>query len=52
MSLAHILAEIRRGTEEILVEEELIEKLQSGKKLLIKAGFDPTAPDHCDTGPD
>ena len=45
MSLAHILAEIRRGTEEILVEEELIEKLQSGKKLRIKAGFDPTAPD-------
>ena len=45
MSLAHVLAEIRRGTEEILVEEELIEKLQSGKKLRIKAGFDPTAPD-------
>ena len=45
MNLAHILAEIRRGTEEILVEEELIEKLQSGKKLRIKAGFDPTAPD-------
>jgi tyrosyl-tRNA synthetase len=45
MSLAHILAEIRRGTEEILVEEELIEKLQSGKKLRVKAGFDPTAPD-------
>jgi len=45
MSLAHVLAEIRRGTEEILVEEELIEKLKSGKKLRIKAGFDPTAPD-------
>jgi len=45
MNLAHILAEIRRGTEEILVEEELIEKLQSGKKLRVKAGFDPTAPD-------
>ena len=45
MSLAHVLAEIRRGTEEILVEEELIEKLQSGKKLRVKAGFDPTAPD-------
>ncbi|WP_320824209.1 tyrosine--tRNA ligase [Reinekea sp.] len=45
MSLAQVLAEIRRGTEEILVEEELIEKLKSGKKLRIKAGFDPTAPD-------
>jgi len=45
MSLAHILADIRRGTDEILVEEELIEKLKSGKKLRIKAGFDPTAPD-------
>jgi len=45
MRLAHVLAEIRRGTEEILVEDELIEKLKSGKKLRIKAGFDPTAPD-------
>ncbi|WP_017446094.1 tyrosine--tRNA ligase [Gayadomonas joobiniege] len=39
------LAEIKRGTEEILVEAELIEKLKSGKQLKIKAGFDPTAPD-------
>ncbi len=39
------LAEIRRGAEEILVEEELVEKLKSGKTLRIKAGFDPTAPD-------
>ena len=45
MSLEQTLAEIRRGTEEILVEDELIEKLKSGKKLRIKAGFDPTAPD-------
>lgn len=45
MSLEQTLAEIRRGTEEILVEEELIEKLKSGKPLRIKAGFDPTAPD-------
>ncbi|MFQ3292370.1 tyrosine--tRNA ligase [Reinekea sp.] len=45
MSLEQTLAEIRRGTEEILVEEELIEKLKSGKALRIKAGFDPTAPD-------
>lgn len=39
------LALIKRGVEEILVEDELIEKLKSGKKLRIKAGFDPTAPD-------
>ena len=36
---------ISRGTEEILVEEELKKKLDSGKKLNVKAGFDPTAPD-------
>lgn len=38
-------AEIKRGSDEILVEEELIEKLKTGKTLKIKAGFDPTAPD-------
>lgn len=38
-------AEIKRGSEEILVEEELIDKLKTGKPLKIKAGFDPTAPD-------
>lgn len=38
-------AEIKRGSEEILVEDELIEKLKTGKPLKIKAGFDPTAPD-------
>jgi tyrosyl-tRNA synthetase len=39
------LREIRRGTEEILVEAELIEKLKLGRPLRVKAGFDPTAPD-------
>jgi len=39
------LAEIKRGTDEILPQEELIEKLKRGKPLTIKAGFDPTAPD-------
>nr|WP_194710098.1 tyrosine--tRNA ligase [Pseudoalteromonas sp. S16_S37] len=38
-------AEIKRGAEEILIEDDLKEKLKSGKKLKIKAGFDPTAPD-------
>ena len=39
------LAEIQRGVDEILPEEDLKEKLKSGKTLTIKAGFDPTAPD-------
>lgn len=36
---------IKRGADEILVEDELVAKLKSGKPLRIKAGFDPTAPD-------
>lgn len=39
------LAIIKRGTEEILLEQDLITKLNSGKTLRVKAGFDPTAPD-------
>lgn len=44
-SVEETLSIFRRGTEEILVEHELIEKLKSGRPLRIKAGFDPTAPD-------
>lgn len=40
-----VLGELRRGTDEILVESELIERLSSGRPLRVKAGFDPTAPD-------
>ncbi|MEP6606034.1 MAG: tyrosine--tRNA ligase, partial [Nitrosospira sp.] len=36
---------IKRGCGELLVEEELAQKLASGRSLRIKAGFDPTAPD-------
>ena len=36
---------IRRGCDEVLVEEELASKLASGRKLRIKLGLDPTAPD-------
>lgn len=36
---------IKRGTEEILLESELTERLKSGRRLRVKAGFDPTAPD-------
>lgn len=39
------LSLILRGVEEVLVKDELIDKIKSGKKLRIKAGFDPTAPD-------
>jgi tyrosyl-tRNA synthetase len=44
-SIEESLALIKRGVDEILVEEELIKKLKTGKPLRIKAGFDPTAPD-------
>lgn len=39
------LALIRRGTQEIISEEDLKEKLEQNRPLRIKAGFDPTAPD-------
>jgi tyrosyl-tRNA synthetase len=38
-------AELKRGTQEVLVYDELVRKLRRGKPLRIKAGFDPTAPD-------
>ena len=43
--LAHQLALIARGADEILKREELEARLQAGKPLRVKAGFDPTAPD-------
>lgn len=39
------LALIKRGSDELLIEADLIEKLKSGRPLRVKAGFDPTAPD-------
>ena len=45
VSVEAALAIIKRGIEEVIVEEGLIKKLETGKKLRIKAGFDPTAPD-------
>lgn len=39
------LEEIRRGVDEILLEAELVERLESGIPMRVKAGFDPTAPD-------
>lgn len=45
MQSSDILNELERGTEEILVKSELVEKLKKGRPLRIKVGFDPTAPD-------
>jgi len=45
VSVAESMELIRRGADEILLEEALIKKLERGKPLRIKAGFDPTAPD-------
>ncbi|MFI0398200.1 MAG: tyrosine--tRNA ligase [Thiolinea sp.] len=45
MQSSDILNELERGTEEILVKSELVEKLKTGRPLRIKVGFDPTAPD-------
>ncbi|VAX09173.1 Tyrosyl-tRNA synthetase [hydrothermal vent metagenome] len=45
VELKDVLAQISRGTDEVLVEAELLEKLKTGKPLRVKAGFDPTAPD-------
>lgn len=44
-SAPDVLDTIRHGTEEILVEAELLKLLESGRALRVKAGFDPTAPD-------
>ena len=39
------LAELARGTEEILPRDGLAARLAEGRALRVKAGFDPTAPD-------
>ena len=40
-----MLEQLKRGADEVLVEAELIKKLEEDRPLIIKAGFDPTAPD-------
>ncbi|MCX7543918.1 tyrosine--tRNA ligase [Marinicella sp. S6413] len=45
MSIQDTLDLICRGTEEVIKLDELKKKLSSGKRLKVKAGFDPTAPD-------
>jgi tyrosyl-tRNA synthetase len=44
-SIKEQLQELRRGTDEVLPEDGLEAKLKLGRPLIIKAGFDPTAPD-------
>src|SRR5579864_9527172 len=39
------LARIKRGADELIVEEDLVRKLKTGRPLRIKLGMDPTAPD-------
>ena len=45
MDIKEQFAIIKRGSDEVLIETELLEKLKKGVPLKIKAGFDPTAPD-------
>jgi tyrosyl-tRNA synthetase len=45
LSLEEQLSELHRGTVEVIDLKELRTKLARGKPLIVKAGFDPTAPD-------
>lgn len=45
MDIQKQLQLIKRGTVEIISEAELIKKLEKGRPLIVKAGFDPSAPD-------
>lgn len=42
---SHALELIRRGAVELIAEAELTERLKAKRPLIVKAGFDPTAPD-------
>lgn len=44
-TLEESLSLIEKGVDELIGRDELIEKLKAGKRLKVKAGFDPTAPD-------
>ena len=43
--IGEALERIKRGCDELIVEEDLVGKLKSGRPLRIKLGLDPTAPD-------
>jgi tyrosyl-tRNA synthetase len=42
---AEIVAELLRGAQDVLLEQDLVKKLEEKRPLRVKAGFDPTAPD-------
>jgi tyrosyl-tRNA synthetase len=44
-TLAQAIETIRRGSDELIVEDELARKLATGRRLRVKLGLDPTAPD-------
>ncbi|MDA8108747.1 MAG: tyrosine--tRNA ligase [Betaproteobacteria bacterium] len=43
--IGEALALLKRGCDELIVEEDLVRKLRSGRRLRVKLGMDPTAPD-------
>ncbi len=43
--IAEALERIKRGCDELIVEEDLVRKLKAGRSLRVKLGLDPTAPD-------
>ncbi len=45
MNIDEQIAELERGAQDVLLRDDLVRKLQRGKPLKVKAGFDPTAPD-------
>ncbi len=45
MEIKEQLDIVKRGSHELLIEPEFVEKLKTGRPLRVKAGFDPTAPD-------
>jgi len=45
LSVAEALERIKHGCDELIVEEELVRKLKTGRTLRVKLGLDPTAPD-------
>jgi tyrosyl-tRNA synthetase len=44
-SISDQLGQLCFGADEVLLEDELKKRLEAGRPLTIKAGFDPTAPD-------
>jgi tyrosyl-tRNA synthetase len=45
MDIKEQLDIVKRGSDDLLIEQEFVEKLKTGRPLRVKAGFDPTAPD-------